>query len=315
VRLPRALARFNRVVTNRVQGVWAPYLLPWAVVRHRGRRSGRPYATPVFATRRGQRLALAVMYGTRSDWVRNVLAAGRAEVRRAGTTVEVTEPDLVPTAGRDVGWIGRYAEHVVLCRVAQGPGVRSFDPVRLGTRECAAWAGYYRHDWRTVLTASYALVAEGFGMGPRRTIAGAWYVLRANQRWSPFPDNDPAAAREYMRRFYALVVADGALSIDPVEASRREVEWWRIHRLHQRANELTEDDLAAAVARLYAYVYSVTEDAVREAARLRVRAMRLSDAWVAAGCDPAGPLLREERDTLVASYRTLRAAVRSDPHP
>jgi deazaflavin-dependent oxidoreductase (nitroreductase family) len=309
VRLPRALARFNRVVTNRVQGIWAPYLPPWAVVRHRGRRSGDDYATPVFATRRGQLLALAVMYGTESDWVRNVLAEGRAEVRRAGRTLEVTDPVLVPSMDRELGWIGRYAESVVMCRITGGPGVRSFDPVRLGTRECAAWAGYYRHEWRTVLAASYVLVAEGFGMGLRRTVVGAWYVLRANQKWSPYPDNDPAAAREFMRRFYALVVADGALAIDPAEAARREVEWWRIHRVHQRESELTEDDLAAAVAGLWGYVYSVPADDVREAARLRVVAMRLSDEWVEAGCDPADPRLGEECNTLVASYRALRDAV------
>ena len=62
------------------------------------------------------------------------------------------------------------------------------------------------------------LVAEGFGMGRRRTLLGAWYVLRANQKWSPYPVNDPDAARDYMRRFYALVKTDGGLSIDPDEA-------------------------------------------------------------------------------------------------
>jgi deazaflavin-dependent oxidoreductase (nitroreductase family) len=309
VKLPRALAPFNRVVTNRVQGVWAPYLPPWAVVVHRGRRTGRTYRTPVFAARHGTRLALAVLYGVDSDWVRNVLAAGEAQVVRLGGTLRVTDPQLVATKASGLGWIVHYAGHVVLVRIVDGPGVRSFDPVRLGERECDAWVGYYRHDWRTVLSASITLVAEGFGMGRRRTLRGAWYVLRANQKWSPYPDNDPDAAREYMRRFYALVVKDGGLAIDPCEASRREVDWWRIHRLHQRENELSEHDLTTSVAHLYSYVYSVSENSVQEAARLRVEAMRLSDEWVAAGCDLADPLLGEERRTLVDSYRALRAAV------
>jgi hypothetical protein len=30
---------------------------------------------------------------------------------------------------------------------------------------------------------------------------GAWLVLRANQVWAPFPDNDPDAARALMKRF------------------------------------------------------------------------------------------------------------------
>lgn len=188
-------------------------------------------------------------------------------------------------------------------------GMWDFDPVTLGHRECAAWVAYYRHEWRAFLVASVGLVSEGFGLGPVRTLLGAWWVLRANQVWAPVPDNDPDAAREFMRRFYALVARAGRLDIDPVQAARREVEWWRVHRAHQRADDLTEDDLAAALTRLYAYVYSVPEAAVAEAARQRVLAMRLSDEWVRAGCEPAGPLLADERRHLVASYSALRDAV------
>jgi hypothetical protein len=315
VRLPRSLARFNRVVTNRIQRWWAPYLAPWVMLIHRGRVSGREYRNPVFATRSGSQLRLAVLYGTESDWVRNVLAAGRADLVRLGRPLSVTDPQLVPTSGRkDLGWLGRVASHVVLTRIVSGPGVRSFDPTRLGSRETDAWVGYYRHEWRDVLTASVTLVAEGFGMGRRRTLLGAWYVLRANQKWSPYPSNDPDAAREYMRRFYALVKADGGLSIDPREAAEREVDWWRIHRIHQRGipqsgDSLTEDDLINSVAHLYSYVYSAPESAVHDAARLRVEAMRLSDEWVDAGCDLASPVLAEERRTLIEAYRSLRAAV------
>lgn len=308
--MPRSLARFNRVVTNRIQRWWAPYLPPWVLLTHRGRVSGREYRNPVFATRCGAQLRLAVLYGTESDWVRNLMAAGEASVMRLGRPLRISEPELVPTTGRtDLGWLGRVAPHVVLARIVSGPGVRTFDPDRLGLRETDAWVGYYRHEWGRVLSASLALVAEGFGMGARRTMLGAWYVLRANQKWAPYPVNDPDAAREFMRRFYALVKADGGLAVDPDEAATREVDWWRIHRIHQRESGVTEDDLTRAVAHLYSYVYSVPEVDVHDAARLRVEAMRLSDEWHAAGCDLASPVLAEERRTLVASYRALRAAV------
>jgi deazaflavin-dependent oxidoreductase (nitroreductase family) len=308
--LPRSLARFNRVVTNRVQRLWAPHLAPWLMLSHRGRRSGREYRNPVFATRRGGRVALAVLYGTESDWVRNVLAAGEASAVRCGASLRLIDLQLVASADRDdLGWIGRVAEHVVLARVASGPGTRTFDAERLGTCETDAWVAYYRHDWRALLVASVGLVAEGFGMGRRRTLIGAWHVLRANQKWAPYPDNDPDAAREQMRRFYALVDKDGGLAIDAGRAAGLEVQWWRIHRMHQRENALTEDDLTAAVARLYSYVYSVPASSVREAARLRVEAMRLSDQWVQDGCDLSSPVLAAERTALVGSYRALRAAI------
>ncbi|HEU5265119.1 MAG TPA: hypothetical protein VFU35_00405 [Jatrophihabitans sp.] len=109
-------------------------------------------------------------------------------------------------------------------------GARDFDAVALGTAEFDGWVAYYRREWRAFLRAAVSMVRIGFGMSWPRTVRGAWYVLRANQIWAPYPDNDPDRAREYMRRFYALVVADGQLRIDPVEAARREVEWWRVHR-------------------------------------------------------------------------------------
>lgn len=189
------------------------------------------------------------------------------------------------------------------------PGAWNFDPVTLGRRECDAWARYYRHEWRPFLVASLGLVAEGFDLGPRRTVLGAWLVLRANQAWAPYPNNDPDRARELMRRFYAMVTRDRMVDLDPVEAARREVEWWRVHRVHQRESGLTEDDLGAAVAGLYSYVYAVEPDVVAEAARLRVRAMGCSDEWVNAGCSRSDPLLAELRRTLVASYSSLRATI------
>jgi hypothetical protein len=188
-------------------------------------------------------------------------------------------------------------------------GPREFDPVVLGRQECAAWVAYYRRDWRRFLPASVRLVREGFGLGSWRTLVGAWLVLRANMVWAPYPDNDPEAARRLMQRFYALVAAGGALTLDPAEAARREVEWWRIHRVHQRETGLTEDDLVAALQALYGYVYGVPEPAVAEAARQRVVAMRHSDEWVANGCDLDDPLLARERLALVASYTALRDAV------
>jgi len=94
LKLPRAQARINRAVVNPIQGVYAWALPPWAVVVHRGRRSGRLYRTPVVAGRRGRTLAVAVLYGEQSDWVRNVLAGG-GQVVRGGRTYELIDPRVV----------------------------------------------------------------------------------------------------------------------------------------------------------------------------------------------------------------------------
>ena len=188
-------------------------------------------------------------------------------------------------------------------------GPRSFDPVLLGNRETDAWASYYRHEWRRFLVAAVGMVRTGFGMGPVKTVVGAFHVLRANQLWAPYPDNDPEGARRSMRRFYALVAADQGLELDPVRASELEVEWWRLHREHQHDPGVEESALVQALVDLYSYVYSTEREPMRPAAAARVEAMDLSDAWVDAGCDVEDPLLARERQALVASYTALLAAV------
>ncbi len=188
--------------------------------------------------------------------------------------------------------------------------MRSFDAERLGRAERDAWAAYYLRQWRRFLSAALLMVREGFGMGRARTLLAAWWVLRANQQWAPFPDNDPDAARASMTRFYALVRRAHGLDLDPPRAAELEVEWWRAHRAAQHDPSLGSSELVDALTALYAYVYRAPAEAVREAARLRAEAMVVSDGWVAAGCDPTSPDLREEGDLLVRSYRSLLAAVR-----
>jgi hypothetical protein len=188
------------------------------------------------------------------------------------------------------------------------PGLRRFDPVAVGQHETNAWVSYYRHEWLTFLRASVGMVAAGFGMSRRDTLAGAWWVLRANQVWSPYPDNDPDAARAFMERFYSLVKNSG-FALDPEEAAYREVEWWRVHRVHQRESGATEEDIIEALVDLYAYVYRTDRAAMRPAAAHRVEAMRCSDAWVTGGCLLDDPILARERRELVASYTALRDAV------
>ena len=93
--LPRRLARFNRVATNRVVGPFARYLPGFALVSHVGRRSGRTYRTPVNFYRRGDGYVIALIYGADSQWVRNVLAAGFADVETRGRRLHLVGPEVI----------------------------------------------------------------------------------------------------------------------------------------------------------------------------------------------------------------------------
>jgi deazaflavin-dependent oxidoreductase (nitroreductase family) len=100
--LPRHLAKFNRVVTNRVLGPLARYLPGFAVVSHVGRRSGRTYRTPVNLYRRGDSFVIALVYGADSQWVRNVLAAGGADVETRGRRVRLVGPEVLRDPARSL---------------------------------------------------------------------------------------------------------------------------------------------------------------------------------------------------------------------
>lgn len=68
-----------------------------AIVRHVGRVSGKPYETPVHVVRaRNGGFAVALPYGSDSDWVKNVLASGAATIRYDGRSYEVDQARLAP---------------------------------------------------------------------------------------------------------------------------------------------------------------------------------------------------------------------------
>jgi hypothetical protein len=168
---------------------------------------------------------------------------------------------------------------------------------------------YYRRDWLPFMRSAIGLTRHTFGLPWPSTLYGAWLVLRANQLWAPFPDNDPIGARRAMERFYRLISQRYHEPFDPARAAVLEVEWWRIHREHQHTDAGDDSRLVDALCTLYAYVYGVPPPSVRLAAEQRTLAMQCSDRWVAEGRDLASPLIGEERTALVRSYAALLAVV------
>lgn len=69
-----------------------------SVVRHTGRRSGRHYQTPVIAARHDDLLLIALPYGERTDWLKNVLGTGSAVIVTSGHSYKVDRPEVIPIA-------------------------------------------------------------------------------------------------------------------------------------------------------------------------------------------------------------------------
>ena len=80
------LNRFTRLFVHRLPG--------FAIISYRGRKSGKTYRTPMNVFSHGDSYLFALTYGSDVQWVKNVLAAGEADLRIGDRTIHVTEPEL-----------------------------------------------------------------------------------------------------------------------------------------------------------------------------------------------------------------------------
>ena len=89
-RMNRAFMNPRQMATAGTPGAYA------AIIRHRGRTSGASYETPVGAVATDDGFVIALPYGTRPDWLKNVLAAGSATIVHEGHAHRVTDLGVVP---------------------------------------------------------------------------------------------------------------------------------------------------------------------------------------------------------------------------
>ena len=100
-----AIRRMNKAFWNprsmKTAGTPGAYA---SVIHHVGRRSGTHYRTPVVPTRTEQGFIIVLPYGTRADWVQNLLAAGRGTLTHDGDTYDVDRPEIVPLTDVDASF-------------------------------------------------------------------------------------------------------------------------------------------------------------------------------------------------------------------
>jgi deazaflavin-dependent oxidoreductase (nitroreductase family) len=89
--MPRWVARVNRRVFNPIEirrGA-RPVLV------HVGRSSGATYETPLDAIPVDGGYLVMLVYGPRTDWLRNVLSSGTATLRIDGGEVDLVNPRVI----------------------------------------------------------------------------------------------------------------------------------------------------------------------------------------------------------------------------
>jgi deazaflavin-dependent oxidoreductase (nitroreductase family) len=116
---PPAMERLQVKYFNPLIKPFARFLPGMATIKHRGRKSGKPYETIVSAFRKGDVVAIALGHG-KTDWVKNVLAAGEAELQFTRSDVHLVNPRIVPagSGGSDLPRMARLQAGKVAIFVA-----------------------------------------------------------------------------------------------------------------------------------------------------------------------------------------------------
>ncbi len=67
-----------------------------ALLHHVGRKSGKAFVTPLTAHKSEDTIIIPMPYGTETDWLRNLQAAGQGVVELDNRSYGVDEPEVVP---------------------------------------------------------------------------------------------------------------------------------------------------------------------------------------------------------------------------
>jgi deazaflavin-dependent oxidoreductase (nitroreductase family) len=117
-RVTRAMAKVTAPLSRPLAG--RGFFPLWAIVNHRGRRSGRAYAIPVAIRVSSDTFTIPLPWGEQTQWLRNVLAAN-------GCVIRWRSVDHAATAPRVIGLEeAADAFHPIQRAVMRAAGIRSF---------------------------------------------------------------------------------------------------------------------------------------------------------------------------------------------
>lgn len=183
-----------------------------------------------------------------------------------------------------------------------------FDPIATGTLETQMWRSYYDRRPVSLFLELAQTLRTQYHLPWLRSYVGAYYGASA-----AFTFKDGKARSDYekalpaLQTYFHLIHNTGDRDFDIARTTKLELEWWIVHREHERYGP---DSLANACAEAAASLYMVSANDTREHGRLRAQAMLLRDARAEAG-DMTDTDWATIESMLHQSYQSLSHAVSS----
>lgn len=100
MRFPPWFENFQIRYINPLAVPLARFMPGVTVITHRGRKTGRQLETAVSAYRKGSTVAVMLAHG-KTNWVKNVLAAGEADIRLGRREVHLVNPRIIEAGADD----------------------------------------------------------------------------------------------------------------------------------------------------------------------------------------------------------------------
>ncbi|HEX7658798.1 MAG TPA: nitroreductase family deazaflavin-dependent oxidoreductase [Pseudonocardiaceae bacterium] len=104
IRHDRKLLRYFKSYNKWIIKIAGKPGVPYALLQHVGRNSGKSYQTPLGAAPLDDGILFALAYGPKTDWLRNVMAAGSCTVHWQGHEYVTERPELIQGAKAVNAW-------------------------------------------------------------------------------------------------------------------------------------------------------------------------------------------------------------------
>ncbi len=94
--LPNIVRYFSKLFKNRMIADVESGKSEMSIISHTGRKSGRAYRTPVEAIFLDKEVLIGLVYGRKTDWLKNVLEQKSCTIYYRMQTYAATDPVILP---------------------------------------------------------------------------------------------------------------------------------------------------------------------------------------------------------------------------